>query len=82
MMPGATVPPLVRRRVEKLGDRAGRDAVFAEEVRPWLALPLSAWADDGDGAVEGYVGQRWCRIRQDEVELGNASWPGTKRIPL
>jgi hypothetical protein len=76
------VPALVRRRVEKLRERAARDAVFAAEVGPWLGLPLSAWADDGEGAVEGYVGQRWCRIRLDEVLLGNASWPGSKRIPI
>jgi hypothetical protein len=73
---------LVLRRVERLRERAGRDAVFAAEVGSWLDLPMTSWAEDGEGAVEAYAGQRWCRIRQDECELGHASWSGSKRIPL
>ncbi len=82
MSAGAVVPPLVRRRVAKLEERAGRDAVCRAGVLPWLALDISAWAEDGEGAVEAYVGERWCRVRSEECEIGHAAWTGSKRIPL
>lgn len=75
------VSGVVRRALDSLDRRCAIDMVFAEEVAPFRAAPLSAWSDDGLAAI-CEVGPRRCVVERGQVVLSHTAWTGSKRIPL
>lgn len=83
--PAPPAPPpvsaVVQRALDALRKRCAADHVFAGEVAPFMAAPLSAWSEDGLAATCA-VGDRRCLVERTQVVLSHVKWSGGKRIPL
>lgn len=81
--PEPEAPPRTDARVEEalrpLRERVQTDGVLAAEVAAFLD---AEWRMAGPVAVQAEVGQRFCRVTPEQVEIGHLAWPGSKRIPL